>query len=110
MSLILAVGIPIVGTIVGFQSKTQQKSTKEVMKAYSQSAGYAEQALSSIRVVQAFCNEQLELSIYVKYLSTVREQAAKTGTMLAVTGGLFGFIMTAFYAYTFFLGSVLRSN
>jgi hypothetical protein len=38
------------------------------MKAYGQSAGYAEQALNAIKVVAAFGQEEKEIQNYQKYL------------------------------------------
>jgi hypothetical protein len=40
--------------------------------AYSQSAGFAEQALSAIRVVAAFGMEEVEAKNYKKYLVRAR--------------------------------------
>lgn len=80
------------------------------MKAYSQSAGYAEQALSSIKVVQTYGQEQLELDVYSKYLDQVREMSNKQGTALALTAGLFTFCSTAYFGYTFYFSGVLRSH
>jgi hypothetical protein len=42
------------------------------MKAYAQSAGYAEQALQSIRIVQTYGREMLEYNNYTKYLDRAR--------------------------------------
>jgi hypothetical protein len=47
------------------------------MLAYSQSAGYAEQALSAMRVVSAFGMETLEAKNYIKYLDRARKAAFK---------------------------------
>lgn len=61
------------------------------MKAYGQSAGYAEQALNAIKVVFAFGQENTEIKNYEKYL----EKAKSTGIRghfigaLAVGGFLF---------------------
>ena len=45
------------------------------MKAYSQSAGYADQALNAIRVVHTYGQELLEEKNYKKYL----DRAMKVG-------------------------------
>jgi hypothetical protein len=46
---------------------------KEGLKAYSQSAGYAEQALHGIKVVSANGQEKNELYIYNSFLNRVKE-------------------------------------
>ena len=43
------------------------------MKSYSQCAGYAEQALQGIKVVQTYGTEKLEGDNYAKYLDRSRE-------------------------------------
>lgn len=42
------------------------------MKAYNQSAGYAEQAISAIKVVHTYGMEKMELENYVKYLGAAK--------------------------------------
>ena len=55
--------------ILGYSMATVMKDgTVDQMRAYSQSAGYAEQALSGIRVVHTYCQENLEIKNYIKYL------------------------------------------
>jgi len=48
------------------------------MLAYSQSAGYAEQALSAIKVVSAFGMESLEAKNYKKYLDRAKNAGLKS--------------------------------
>ena len=43
------------------------------MKAYAQSAGYAEQALQSVKIVHTYCQEALEIKNYVKYLDRAKK-------------------------------------
>jgi len=40
------------------------------MQAYAQSAGYAEQALGAIKVVQTYGQEELEINNFTKHLET----------------------------------------
>lgn len=44
-----------------------------MMRAYAQSAGYAEQALSAIKVVHSYGQEELENQNYKKYLVRASE-------------------------------------
>ena len=50
----------------------------ENMKAYGQSAGYADQALNAIRVVVAYGQEEKEVKNYTKYLDRARKAGVKT--------------------------------
>ena len=87
-----------------------QGGIKETMKSYAQSAGYAEQALSSIKVVHTYGQELLEDRNYGKYLNrawvTGRAMVRKTGVGKASIMS----IIFAFYAYSFFWGAYLRWN
>ena len=59
---------PVIGfCAVGFFKNIEDKSAK-ALKAYGQSAGYAEQALSSMKVVVAFGMESVEVANYTRYL------------------------------------------
>jgi ABC-type multidrug transport system fused ATPase/permease subunit len=80
------------------------------MKAYSQSAGYAEQALQAIKVVHTYGNELLEVRNYNNYLGRA-SKATESVTFRVAAGNaiLFGVIF-GFYAYAFFWGGYLRYN
>jgi hypothetical protein len=56
--------------------------------AYSQSAGYAEQALHAVKVVQTYGQEMLEDTIYCKYLDRTREQGKKIVIKSAIGNSL----------------------
>ncbi len=76
------------------------------MLAYSQSAGYAEQALSAIRVVSAFGMESLEAKNYSKYLERAKNASFKNQLWAAICLGLFFFVVYSTYAYSFWIGSI----
>lgn len=77
------------------------------MKAYGQSAGYAEQALNAIRVVQAFGQEETEIRNYDRHLNKARTIGLKTHIRSATALGSFTFVLFAFYSYGFYVGSWL---
>lgn len=80
------------------------------MKAYGQSAGYADQALNAIRVVVAFGQEQKEVKNYSKYLHRARTEGMKMHCQNAIAmAALFSSIFGT-YAYSFYLGSVWVGN
>jgi len=76
------------------------------MKAYGQSAGYAEQALSAIRIVVSFGQEELEIKNYNTYLGRVTEAGKKSGLSTATSQGFFFFCIYVCYAYAFAIGGV----
>jgi len=75
MSTLLLVILPLLAIMGGVFASVLGETLKEQMKAYAQSAGYAEQALSAIKVVHTYGQEELEMKNYGKYL----EQAKTVG-------------------------------
>ena len=78
------------------------------MKAYAQSAGYAEQALQSVKIVQAYGNELLELKNYVKYLARAKKQKFESQIMVSFGFALLFGVIFFFYAYSLYMGGLLR--
>lgn len=76
------------------------------MKAYGQSAGYAEQALSSIRVVVSFGQESLEISNYSRFLERVTIAGIKAGCSSGFSLGFFFFCIYLSYGYSFLMGAI----
>ena len=60
LALIMLAAIPVLGIAVTVFFSLLQAGVLEIMKGYAQSAGYAEQALHAIKVVQTYGNEELE--------------------------------------------------
>lgn len=110
LTLILLAGLPAVmlsGVAMGASFET---GAIETMKAYAQSAGYAEQALQSIKIVQTYCNEMLELNNYSKYLGRAKAKQRKHALFQAFSNAsLFGIIF-CFYAMALYFGGYLRWN
>lgn len=80
------------------------------MKAYAQSAGYAEQALQAIKVVQTYGQELLEMKNYNKYLSQAKKVGKAQALKKAVGNTIVLVMFFCFYAYTFFIGGLLKYN
>jgi ABC-type multidrug transport system fused ATPase/permease subunit len=80
----------------------------EIKKSYSQSAGFAEQALQAIKVVQTYGREKLEAFNYTKYLTRSYEAQQKFNQGMGFGIGLFMGAIYIFYAYSFGLGGLLR--
>jgi ATP-binding cassette subfamily B (MDR/TAP) protein 1 len=68
MSVLLIGIFPLMLLAGGVFTSILSATMKEQMKAYAQSAGYAEQALSAIKVVHTYGQELLEMKNYRKYL------------------------------------------
>ncbi|CDW80084.1 abc transporter family protein [Stylonychia lemnae] len=83
------------------------KGFSENMKAYGQSAGYAEQALNAIKVVFAFGQEETEIKNYEKYLMKARKTGIKTHFTGALAIGGFFLSLYGYYSYSFYIGSFM---
>jgi ATP-binding cassette subfamily B (MDR/TAP) protein 1 len=94
---IMIIGISVMGVFMGSKVANQ-------IKAYGQSAGYAEQALSSIKVVIAFGQELTEQATYTSFLGKAKEAGSKSSILAGMALGFFIFMIYASYAYAFFLG------
>ncbi len=96
--------------MMGIVGKAMQKGFRQNLEAYGQSAGYAEQALNAIRVVQAFGQEKTEMKNYEKYLGKTRNTGIKSHFKGALSVAFLFFIMFGYYAYAFYTGSWLVQN
>lgn len=110
LSLILLVGLPLLGGVGITIFIQMRKGVAENLKAYAQSSGYAEQALSAIKVVQTYGQETLEINNYNKYLERSRLIGKKQVFKSAMGGASFYLMINGFYAYTFYWGGYLRYN
>lgn len=71
-SLVLLALLPVITLGTFLFTKVQQTGAAKNMKAYAQSAGYANQALNAIKVVCAFGQEHKEIEIFKKFLGRAR--------------------------------------
>jgi len=106
-TFILIGAFPLIFGASYFTTKALQKGFKDSMKAYSQSAGYAEQALNAIKVVQAFGREDTEQANYEKYLGKARKSGLRTHLKSSLAIAMFFTIIFAYYAYSFYTASWL---
>ena len=74
-------------------------------RAYSRCAGYAEEALSAVRTVYAFCAEQFEKSKYVKELFIAQQAAISNARSFGAAIGLLNFSVILTEGLGFFIGS-----
>lgn len=80
------------------------------MRAYAQSAGYAEQALHAIRIVHTYCNERLEQTNYLKFLKRAKDAQFKFVIFASLGGGFLFWGIFILYAGSFWFGGYLRTE
>lgn len=97
---------PFIGGASAMFMKVMQTGFKENMAAYSQSAGYAEQAIGAIRVVVANGQEEREMSIYDKFLGQAKKAGNKVHVRGSIAYGFIFFIIIGGYSYAFYIGYI----
>ena len=107
LSILLLLVFPVLFLMVSSLFKIMEEGFKSNLKAYGQSAGYSEQAINAIRVVQAFGQEEAELRNYERHLNKARTQGIKTHLKTSLGIGSFILCLFCFYAYGFYIGSWL---
>ncbi|CDW84334.1 abc transporter [Stylonychia lemnae] len=106
-SLILFFAFPVLFAMTYIITLAMQSGFMQNLRSYGQSAGYAEQALNAIKVVQAFGMETTEMSNYDKYLGRARATGVRTHMKSALAIAGFFFAMFGYYGYAFYTGSWL---
>jgi len=74
-------------------SSALNKRVGVIMRAYSQSAGYAQQALEAVHVVVAFGMEKAESRNYNKFLDRVTKLGFKADLITGASLGFFVFLI-----------------
>jgi len=110
MTLILLACFPVIMLMGIGMAIAKTDGIKETMRAYSQSSGYAEQALSAIKVVQTYGQEVLEMANYNKYLERAKKISLGIVNRRSFGGAILYLLLFGFYAYSFFWGGYLRYN
>ena len=98
-----AIGPMIIVGLLSFMA-VLTASMADRVRSYSASAGYAEQALSAVRVVVAFGMELTEVKTYSKFLAESRKTGIKTGLSMGFMLGFFMLCIYGTYVYAFTIG------
>jgi len=106
-SLILLIYFPVMLIAAIGVGMSFSVGFSENMKAYGQSAGYAEQALNAIKVVFAFGQEEKEAQNYEKYLNRARKVGVKTHFWGGLATGFFFFSLYGYFTWALFSGSYM---
>jgi len=107
LSLLLLVGYPVLGFASFLMASALTKGFIEYTKAYQKSAGFSEQAISAMKVVHSYGQEKLEILNYTKYLVIAKNVGIRTNMNQAIGIASVFSVIFWFYAYSFYVGSVL---
>jgi ATP-binding cassette, subfamily B (MDR/TAP), member 1 len=100
---------PIIVTIY-FSLLMMRHSSSEFLKAYSQSKGFAEQALSSIKVVMAYGQEKMEIKHYIEHLERGRVYETKEKMVIGAGTAVFMTVCYLSYCWAFWIGSIIVTD
>jgi ATP-binding cassette, subfamily B (MDR/TAP), member 1 len=106
ISLCILATAPFIAVTATMYGKALSGGMSTSLMAYSQSAGYAEQAMTAIRVVIAFGMEMQEVDNYTRYLDRAKKASTRTHLYTALAIASLWMIVYFSYAYSFFIGSL----
>ncbi|KAI9031132.1 P-loop containing nucleoside triphosphate hydrolase protein [Hyaloraphidium curvatum] len=107
LSLILLCVFPLIGVAGRLMAGQLTKRTKLAQDAYGDAGGVAEQAIGSVRTVQAFSGEQREVDRYEAKIKVGLDHGIKIGFITGVGIGSIFAIMFCVYGLAFWYGSTL---
>jgi ABC-type multidrug transport system fused ATPase/permease subunit len=110
LTLILFAAFPVLAFIGSIVFGFVKKGTVGAVRAYSTSSGYAEQAFSAIKVVQTYCNENLEFINYTRNLKKSLDASLLDSHGMGVAMGAMMFAVILLYAYALFFGGLFIWN
>jgi ATP-binding cassette subfamily B (MDR/TAP) protein 1 len=73
LTLILFAALPFLAGLGGLSASLMKRGVGRGLDLYAQSAGYAEQAISAMKVVHTYGNEELEHQTYKNFLQRVTD-------------------------------------
>lgn len=106
LTLILLGAFPIIGIVGSIVFVFVKKGTVGAMRAYSTSSGYAEQAFNAIKVVQTYCNENLEFINFNRNLKKSLDASLSESQGVGVALGCMMLAVYLFYSYALFFGGL----
>ncbi|ORX44526.1 P-loop containing nucleoside triphosphate hydrolase protein [Piromyces finnis] len=104
LTLILVVGIPIISIAGAILGANMSKLGRQSAICFAKAAGVAQQSLSMIRTVNAFCAEKKELQRYKNTLAASVKIGMKRANVLGICLGIVFAVSYLIYGAAFFFG------
>uniref|UniRef100_A0A3Q3MZQ3 ATP-binding cassette, sub-family B (MDR/TAP), member 11a n=1 Tax=Mastacembelus armatus TaxID=205130 RepID=A0A3Q3MZQ3_9TELE len=105
LTLVVIAVSPLICIAAGLM--TVARLAGQELKAYAKAGTVAEEVLSSVRTVAAFCGEQKEVDRYDRNLVEALKWGVKKGTTIGIFQGFLWCITFLYYALGFWYGSQL---
>jgi len=96
---------PLIFVAVYFISRSNTRGAESSKKAYARCGGYAEEALTAVRTVYAFCAEEFEKLKYMQELGNAQKTVLDNSLSQGFAVGLINFTMCMCHGLGYFIGS-----
>ncbi len=105
LALILMAVYPLTLVAARYAGIANSASAENMRKGYAKCGGYAEEALSAIKTVCAFCAQQFEKHRYLTELVTAEKATIRNSIYLGAAIGLINFAIAFTQGLGYFIGS-----
>eukprot|EP00826_Nyctotherus_ovalis_P045944 TRINITY_DN5133_c0_g1_i7.p1 TRINITY_DN5133_c0_g1~~TRINITY_DN5133_c0_g1_i7.p1 ORF type:complete len:1278 (-),score=456.32 TRINITY_DN5133_c0_g1_i7:19-3852(-) len=96
---------PLIVLAAHFISISNTRGAETAKRAYAKCGGYAEEAITAVRTVYAFCAEEFEQSKYMNELGNTQKTALNNSLFHGLAVGLISFTMSLCHGLGYFIGS-----
>jgi len=103
---VCAAFLPIIMIITGIFGSQVRKMTKKKMAAVKKLGGVIEEILTAVRLIASYANEDIEAEKFKKLAAVVRDLTQSQEFWLALTIGVFKFVIFLYYVYSFYIASI----
>nr|BAM11099.1 ABC protein [Coptis japonica] len=107
LALLVFTLLPLLGASGWAYVKFTEGFSGDAKTMYEESSHVANDALRHIRTVASFCAEEKVITLYKSKCQRPRSTAIKLGVMSGIDYGISFFLLFAFYAISFYVGSRL---
>ena len=109
-ALVCLMYLPVLLAIIAIFGMKVRKYTMQKLAVIKHLGGITEETLTAIKVVAGFGREDRELRKFAKWSRRTMRVAKKFTFMSSFTFGIMKFALFAFYAYSFYIGSIFVEN
>ena len=103
---VCAAFLPIIMILTGIFGAQVRKMTKKKMVVVKKLGGTIEEILTAIRLIASYANENIEAEKFKKLAEAVRDISHDQEFWLALTIGVFKFVIFLYYVYSIYIASI----
>ena len=103
---VCAAFLPIIMIMTGVFGAQVRKLTKKKMLVVKKLGGTIEEILTAVRLIASYANENIEAEKFKKLAEAVRDISQDQEFWLALTIGVFKFVIFLYYVYSIYIASI----